>query len=148
MRGLQLVEKKINHTFKNSYRYPSVPSSMAPRKFPIPQLKPPIGTRSQNKNAHPGLRDAPQSRRSRQEMEEVRAQEARKEEEEKKTLINNLKNVAQIEDELLHEDVQRRTSNHHDRIEGIVPFKPFSSAADNEGTDSDMVCSLTVERKY
>jgi hypothetical protein len=106
---------------------------MPPRKFPIPQLKPPIGTRSQNKNVHPGLRDAPQSRRSRQEMEDVRAQQAQKEEQEKKNLVNNLKTVGEIEDELLQEDVLRRTSNH--RSQGIVPFQPIFSVVDKEGSD-------------
>lgn len=133
---------------KHSYRYPSVPSSMPPRKFPVPQLKPPIGTRIQNKKTHPGLPDAPQSRRSKLEMEEVHAQQAQKKEEEKNTLANNLKTVARIEDELLQEDVQRRTSNH--LSQGIVPFQPFSSVVDKEG--SDVAPPLTrqdsVERKY
>lgn len=123
---------------------------MPPRKYPLPQLKPPIGTRSQNKNVHPGLHPslAPQFRRSKQEMEAWRAQQAQEKEEKKKTLVNNLKTVAQIEDELLQEDVQRRTSNH--LSQGIVPFKPFSSVVDKEGSDvarSSTVQNI-VERKY
>ena len=96
---------------------------MAPCNFPAPQLKP--STRSKNKDAHPGqpVLDAKQARRSRQEMEEVRAQQAREQEEEKIRLEKNLKAAAQIEDELLQEDVQRRTSNHQSK--GIAPFKPL-----------------------
>lgn len=55
-------------------------------------------------------------------MEEVRAQQARVKEEEKSRLEKNLKAAAQIEDELLQEDVQLRTSNH--QSQGIAPFKP------------------------
>jgi len=97
-----------------------------PPKFPPPQLT--IGTRSQNKNVHPGkpVVDARQSRCSNQEMQEVRAQEAQEAEEEKSHLVNSLKTVAQIEDELLREDVQRRTSNH--QSQRITPFNPHLRA--------------------
>jgi hypothetical protein len=100
----------------------SITSLMAPRIFPAPQLKP--STRSKNKDAHPGqpVIDATQTRRSRQEMEEVRAKQAQEQEEEKKCLEKNLKAAAQIEDELLQEDIQRRTSNR--QSQGIAPFKP------------------------
>ena len=93
-----------------------------PPKFPPPQLT--IGTRAQNKNAHPGkpVVDARQSRCSKQEMQEVRAQEAQQAAEEKARLANGLKLAAQIEDELLQEDVQRHTSNH--QSQGIMPFNP------------------------
>ncbi|KIM41783.1 hypothetical protein M413DRAFT_410062 [Hebeloma cylindrosporum] len=114
---------------------------MAPRNFPAPQLKP--STRSKNKDAHPGqpVIDAKQPRRSKQEMEVVRAQQAREQEEEKTRLETNLKAVAQIEDELLQEDIQRRTSNH--RSVGIAPFKP-QLQADNGG-NLKVLHSLTSE---
>ena len=92
---------------------------MAP-KFPPPQLT--IGTRSKNKDAHPGIVNARQSRRSKQEMQEVHAREAQQAEEEKARLVNGLKIAAQIEDKLHQEDVQQRTSNH--QSQGITPFNP------------------------
>ena len=42
----------------------------------------------------------------------MRAREAQQAEEEKARLVNGLKTAAQIEDELLQEDVQRCTPNH------------------------------------
>ena len=102
---------------------------MAPRNFPVPRLRP--STRSKNKDAHPGqpVIDAKQPRRSKQEMEEVRAKKAQDQEEEKNRLEKNLKTAAQIEDELLQEDIQRRTSNR--QSQGIAPFKPpLASAKD------------------
>ena len=95
-----------------------------PPKFPPPQLT--IGTRSQNKNAHPGMPDAKPSCCSKQEMQEVCAQEAQQAEEEKARLVNGLKIAAQIEDEQLQEDVQRCTSNH--QSQGITPFNPHLRA--------------------
>ena len=117
---------------------------MPPSKFPPPQLKPPIGTRTRNKNVHPGKvqLDAQQSRRTKQEMEKVRAQMAQQAEEKKTRLANNLKNAAQIEDELQKEDVERHTSNH--RSQGIMPFNPHLPAVNNKG--SDMEFSSTKRR--
>lgn len=127
-----------------------------PPKFPVPQLKAPIGTRSQNKNVHPGkpVLDAKQSRRSKQEMEEVRAQNAQRGEEEKARLVKGLKSAAQIEDELLQEDIQRRTSIH--RSQGIAPFNPHLQAVGNDvaslsaghdSTESGLSCSIISLRK-
>jgi len=64
-----------------------------PPKFLSPQLT--IGTCSQNKNAHPGkpVFDAGQSRRSKQDMQEVHAREAQQAEEEKARLVNGLKQL-------------------------------------------------------
>jgi hypothetical protein len=118
----EAIEKQTTHAKKkNLTRQHHLPSPMPP-KFPPPQLT--IGTRAQNKNAHPGkpVVDARQSRRSKQQMQEVRAQEAQQAVEDKARLANGLKLVAQIEDELLQEDVQRRTSNH--QSQGIMPFNP------------------------
>ena len=109
-----------------------------PPKFPPPQLT--IGTRSQNKNAHPGMPDAKQSRRSKQEMQEVHAREAQQAEEEKARLVNGLKIAAQIEDEQLQEDVQRRTSNH--QSQGITPFNPHLRAM-----GSDMAAPRTGHKR-
>ena len=58
-------------------------------------------------------------------MQEVRAREAQQVEE-KARLVNGLKTAAQIEDELLQEDVQRCTSNH--QSQGITLFNPHLRA--------------------
>jgi hypothetical protein len=99
-----------------------------PQNFPTPQLKASIGTRSQNKNVHPGkpVLDAKQSRCSKQEMDEVRAQKAEQAGQEKVRLVKGLKAAAQIEDDLVQEDIHRRTSNR--RSEGITPFNPHLRA--------------------
>ena len=123
----EAIEKKTTHAKKKNKH-----CNRCDLPFPMPPKFPPlqftIGTRSQNKNAHPGkpVVDARQSRRSKQEMQEVRAREAQQAEEEKARLVNGLKIAAQIEDELLQEDVQRRTSNH--QSQGITPFNPHLRA--------------------
>jgi hypothetical protein len=88
-----------------------------PSKFP-PQLA--IGTRSQNKHAHPGMPDAKQSHRSKQKIQDLCAWEAQQAEQEQARLINGLKIAAQIEDKQVEEDVQQCTSNH--QSQGIMPF--------------------------
>ena len=90
-----------------------------------------IGTRSQNKNVHPGkpVLDAKQNRRLKQEIEEVRAQKSQQVDEEKARLTKGLKTAAQIEDKILQEDIQRRTSNHR---EVITPFNPHLRAAGSD----------------
>ena len=62
-------------------------------------------------------------------MQEVRAREAQQAEEEKARLVNGLKTAAQIEDELLQEDVQRRTLNH--QSQGITLFNPPCGRSSN-----------------
>jgi hypothetical protein len=64
-------------------------------------------TRQRNKDQHPGIADAPKSRRSHAEMEAIRLETAQKkkitEEEKKKAL----KYVAEVEDTLRNEDIGR-----------------------------------------
>lgn len=67
----------------------------------------PMKTRQRNKAQHPGIADAPKSRRSHAEMEAIRLETAQKkkiaEEEKKKAL----KHVAEVEDTLRNEDIGR-----------------------------------------
>lgn len=139
----QTQEKKKKMYDNNSHLH----SPMPPRKFPTPQLKAQaaIGTRSQNKNVHPGkpVLDAKQNRRSKQEMDELRAQKAQQVDDEKVRLVKGLKTAAQIEDDLLQEDIQRRTSNH--RSEGITPFNPHLRAV---GSDIAKPSSVSAASRH
>ena len=77
-------------------------------------------TRSKNKEAHPGLvvNNAKQKRRTAEQMELVRAQEAHAQEEKQK----NLRIAAAVEDKHRHEDIERRRTNH--RAGALPAFRP------------------------
>ena len=64
-------------------------------------------TREANKDAHPGQADVPKSRRSAAEMELVRAVEAEQNAAEKRQRLVLIQKVADMEDQLQHEDRNR-----------------------------------------
>ena len=100
--------------------------SMAP-KSGLSKFKATIETRSRNKSVHPGqiVNDAKQKRRTHEEMEKIRAEDSRMQEENAAEQAENLQKAADIEDQMRREDINRRSSNR--RATGEAPFRPYSS---------------------
>lgn len=67
----------------------------------------PMATRARNKDQHPGAYYIPKPRRTAEEMDVVRKEEANKKRAEQERLEQGLKNVATIEDSLRNEDMTR-----------------------------------------
>ncbi|KAF8811831.1 hypothetical protein BYT27DRAFT_7088633 [Phlegmacium glaucopus] len=82
------------------------------------------------KNPHPGVPDQKAKRRSPQEMKEIREKEALEKETTREQQKNNIKKVAQIEEELRREESERHTSNRS----MVAPFQPniYASAKSAE----------------
>jgi hypothetical protein len=104
---------------------------MAP-KSGLSKFKATIETRTKNKSTHPGqvVNDAKQKRRTHQEMEKVRAEDSRKQEENAVEQEENLQKVAEIEDRTRKEDIDRRSSNR--RATGQTPFRPSSTTVNEQ----------------
>lgn len=97
---------------------------------------PPIETRTRNKTIHPGqvVNDAKQKRRSPQEMEKIRAENSRAQQESAAQQAEGIQKAAEIEDQMRREDINRRSSNR--RATGQAPFRP-SSTTINERVAGD-----------
>lgn len=95
---------------------------MAPKS--LADFKSAIQTRRGNKGSHPGqvVNDSKQKRRSPQEMEKVRAEEARLRKEKEQHETQSIKTAAEITDQLRKEDIERRSSNR--RATGQPQYRP------------------------
>jgi hypothetical protein len=93
-------------------------------KSSIPRLKSMMGTRNANKHSHPGqvVNDAKQKRRSTDEMKKVRAEKASMQALQESEQSKKISNVAEIEDRLRKEDIERRATSH--RASGQPTFRP------------------------
>jgi hypothetical protein len=70
----------------------------------------PMKTRQRNKDQHPGVADAPKSRRSHAEMEALRLETAQKKKITEEEKQKALKHVAEVEDTLRNEDIGREVT--------------------------------------
>lgn len=106
----------------------------APAKSSIPQLTSLMATRNANKNTHPGqvIKDSTQKRRSPEEMKKIRAEEALAKAQKERERSKQISNVAEIEDRLRKEDIERRASSR--RVTGQPAFSP---------TDMDRAVTVT-----
>ena len=106
-------------------------------KSGLSKFKPTIQTRSRNKTSHPGqvVNDAKQKRRSHGEMEKICADKTRLQQEKEEEVAENIQKVADIEDRMRWEDINRRSSNRHDT--GQAPFKPSSVTVNTQGAEED-----------
>lgn len=129
VRGMAEVELGKNfqqqrkQIFVGTYLLKNQPPSTMSSKPSVTQLRS-MMTRRKNKDAHPGMvvNDAKQKRRTAKEMEEVRVQEARAQEEKQKKNDDNLKIAAAIEDKLRREDIERRRPNRCAEV--LQAFRP------------------------
>lgn len=105
----------------------SSPFFMAP-KSGLSKFTATIETRTKNKTTHPGqvVNDAKQKRRTHEEMEKIRAEDSRMQEEKTVEQAENLQKAADIEDRMRKEDINRRSSNR--RATGQAPFRPLASS--------------------
>ncbi|THU92772.1 hypothetical protein K435DRAFT_800213 [Dendrothele bispora CBS 962.96] len=107
----------------------------------MPQLLlPPMGTRSSNRTAHPGLLDAKGKRRTPQEMAEARAQEQKAKEAKAVTVKAAIQKAAQIEDRQRQEDLKRQEDSRTEKPKANPKARQVTGprAANNRGVEYDI----------
>ena len=98
---------------------------MPPPK-PLLTLGPPLRTRATNKDKHPGMPDVIKPRRKPAEMEELRQDAAKRQEEAENSQKNAMEDIAELEDKLQDEDDERERQR-IERYKGNLPKKNISS---------------------
>jgi galactose-1-phosphate uridylyltransferase len=83
---------------------------MPPRMSTSSMFQSVIRTRARNKNVHPGEPDQATKRRSHAEIEEIRAQKAEQQKEQENRQSKALVYVANVEDKLRQDDIDRQKS--------------------------------------
>ncbi|THU99748.1 hypothetical protein K435DRAFT_964324 [Dendrothele bispora CBS 962.96] len=112
----------------------------------MPQLSlPPMGTRSTNRTAHPGLPDAKGKRRTPQEMAEARAQEQKAKEAKAATMKASIQKAAQIEDRQRQEDLKRQEESRTEKPK-VNPKARQVSGANSQGVESGIQRGLPSKK--
>ena len=130
------MQKKIG-------RHSSITSFMPP-KSGLSKFKPTIQTRTRNKTSHPGqvVNDAKQKRQSHEEMEKIRAEENRMQQEKEVEQAENIQKAADIEDRMHREDINCRSSNR--QAIGQAPFRPPSTTNAGWGAEHKGLSDLNL----
>jgi protein-arginine kinase activator protein McsA len=123
MRALQNKRTYKFHSIAKQNKLGGLSSIMAG----LSKFKPTIQTRTRNKTSHPGqvVNDAKQKRRTHDEMEKIRAEESRMQQEKDLEQAENIQKAADVEDRMRREDIDRRSSNR--QATGLAPFRPPST---------------------